>query len=421
VTVRRHLPLRASTRRFACASAVSFFAACSDGVPQAAAPAPVGRNACTTFAVIESDYQSTNVALVSSSAELLADSLISSSAQAPGLSAALSGDVVLPNEAPPSGDLVLLIRAPGGVITWMNAGSTQVRAQLNVGAGFSANPHDYLEIDTQKAYVTRFGHNPNPGKRAFDSGSDVLIVDPKSAQITGTIDLRPYAGQVLARPERMVRVGSTVFVLLARLNASYTESADGMVLAIDAQSNTVTANQTLVGARNCTGIASSPDGKRLAVTCSGVYPSRLAADPKADRARQREQSALLVLSSADLSETMRVVAAATGDTEGPYATAVAFASNDILLATTAGELAIGLPDRVLRVSLTGGPVQLAHKASTAFTLGDLRCESSCGSRCMFTDASSSGLWIFEQPLGAATLQLRRGKVLVPRGLGGFGK
>jgi hypothetical protein len=303
----------------------------------------------------------------------------------------------------------------------MNAGSTQVRAQLNVAAGFNANPHDYLEIDAHKAYVTRFGHNPSPGKRAFDTGSDVLIVDPTSARVTGSIDLRSYAGQVLARPERMVRIGDTVYVLLARLNASYTESEDGMVLAIDAPTNAVTASQTLRGARNCTGIARSPDGNRLAITCSGVYPARLAADPSADRSRQRAQSAVVLLSSADLSETLRVSAAATGTTEGPYATTLAFANNDLLLAATVGDLTLGLPDRIVRIPLAGGPAQLAYEATAAFALGDLRCEGACGSRCMFTDATSAGLWVFEQPRAAPQLRLRRGKVLVPRGLGGFGK
>ena len=41
--------------------------------------------------------------------------------------------------------------------------TADVLAQLSVGTGFASNPHDYLEVAADKAYVTRYDSNPHPG------------------------------------------------------------------------------------------------------------------------------------------------------------------------------------------------------------------------------------------------------------------
>src|SRR5262249_49627102 len=138
--------------------------------------------------VASSDYTSTNVSLLSPAGSILSEILISSGSTTTGLSTALSGDVILPLAAPPSGRVVLLPPS-ASVLTWVDPTTAAVTAQLSVRTGFLSNPYDYLEVAPDKAYVTRFESNPQPGKEAFDGGGDVLVIDPQSFALRGRVDL----------------------------------------------------------------------------------------------------------------------------------------------------------------------------------------------------------------------------------------
>ena len=160
------------------------------------------------FIVISSDYQSTNVSLLDTSGKTVSESIISSGSADPGLTAALSGDVVAPTMTQQQDAFVLVDRFPAATLTWVDLKTTQVRTQLNVGTGFAANPQDYLHIGDSKGYVSRYERNPLAGQQPYDEGDDVLVIDPSTASIKARIGLEALREDgVLARPGRMVQSG----------------------------------------------------------------------------------------------------------------------------------------------------------------------------------------------------------------------
>ena len=126
--------------------------------------------------IIDSDYQSTNVSVISVADNLLSGSLISTGSTPPGLTEALSGDVVLPLTKPPSGKVVLIDQGNDALV-WVDPGTGDVLEDLSVATGFSSNPSDYLEVSNTKAYVARYTTNLGAGKQSFDEGGDILVVD----------------------------------------------------------------------------------------------------------------------------------------------------------------------------------------------------------------------------------------------------
>ncbi len=130
-----------------------------------------------TVAIL-TDFMSTQVALLSLEGVVQSkDFLSTASTMASGVAFALSGDVVLPHTPPLSGHVVLIDQLGSNVITWANPATAKVYAQLPVDTGFGSNPYDYLETSATTAFVTRWGNNLKPGQQAFDSGSDVLVLD----------------------------------------------------------------------------------------------------------------------------------------------------------------------------------------------------------------------------------------------------
>jgi len=95
--------------------------------------------------VANSDFTSTNISVLSPAGSVLSESIISSASAPPGLTTALSGDVVFPLEPTP-GVIVLIDRFPNSVVTSVDPSTAMVMKQLPVGTGFAANPHDYLAV-----------------------------------------------------------------------------------------------------------------------------------------------------------------------------------------------------------------------------------------------------------------------------------
>src|SRR5262249_16761171 len=141
------------------------------------------------------------ISLLSPMGAILSEIFISSGSTSTGLSTPLSGDVVLPFEAPSSGRVVLLDRYPNSVLTWVDAATAMVEGQLSVRTAFASNPQDYLELSAHRAYVSRFETNSKAGAEPNDGGGDLLIVDPQNFSITGRIDLAtPSDGDFEPRP-----------------------------------------------------------------------------------------------------------------------------------------------------------------------------------------------------------------------------
>src|SRR6202142_3349207 len=91
--------------------------------------------------VASSDFVSTNISVLSPSGALLSETILSSGSATPGLTAALSGDVIFPLARTP-GEIVLIDQFPNAVLTWVDPSSAKGLRQMNVGTGFSANPHE---------------------------------------------------------------------------------------------------------------------------------------------------------------------------------------------------------------------------------------------------------------------------------------
>src|SRR5262249_35665325 len=150
----------------------------------------------------------------------------------------LSGDVV-PASGSFADELVIIDRFPASVLSWVDLRSARVRAQLSVATGFAANPHDYAALSATKAYVARYEPNLAPGSAPFDSGSDVLVIDPSAPSITASIDLTPAMRgedpKYYPRPDRMALIAGKLYVLSSGYTLDFLEAADSRVVVIDTE------------------------------------------------------------------------------------------------------------------------------------------------------------------------------------------
>jgi hypothetical protein len=251
-----------------CASAL---AACAGDDPEGAVDvvaAPAGRG----LGVVHSDYTSASVSLVDPKTfAVVKDNCIGSGSRAPKLSVALSGDVVLPSAPQPGGELVVIDRKVNGTITWLDPATCDVLRQVVIGDGWSSNPQDLLAVSADKAYVPRYQSNPTKA----DEGNDLLIIDPRDGTKKGRIALAPYAttndtAAIQPRPARGLVHGGKVYVALNNLSADYMAAGAGRVVIVDPATDQVTGTIDPPGLENCGSIALAGEGKLL-VTCSGDF------------------------------------------------------------------------------------------------------------------------------------------------------
>ncbi|WP_129579054.1 MULTISPECIES: hypothetical protein [Sorangium] len=361
---------------------------------------PCGRGAV----VVSSDYQSTNVSLVSWDGAVLSASIVSSGSSSPGLASPLSGDVVVPT-TPVRGDRLALLDRSASVLTWIDVRSGEPAGQLTLATAFRANPQDYVEVSPGKAYVTRHEPNLDPDAAPIDGGSDVLVVDPGARAIVGRIDLAPaLAGEdpgFYPRPGRAVLVGDSLYVLLTATSLDFVASAESRLVEIDARSDAIREVTVLEGLHGCGGLAASAGGSRLAVVCPGTFGG--------DATSNAGEAGLVVLARRDgrLVEEARWTAAELG--AGTPGFSVAFASEDRLLFSTLGRdaLSAGGPvdDTLTSVELAGSapergdPEVLLRSKELPFSLGEVRCAEACG-RCLAADAETDGGVVHRFDVGA---------------------
>jgi hypothetical protein len=233
--------------------------------------AVVGDELCPAGVVaVLSDFMSTQIALLDKDGTLLSESFTSSgSTAASGLAAPLSGDVVAPSTRTQGGEVVLLDRYGTNVVTWVDAASAEVRAQLPVGSGFESNPRDYLELSATKAYIPRWGENAEAGEDPYERGGDVLIVDPTMPEITGLIEL-PREDDLPPRPSSITLLGTQALVVLQRLAADFASQGSSQLVAIDTETDEIAWQITLDGLEGCGRVMLSPSGKTMALGCTGT-------------------------------------------------------------------------------------------------------------------------------------------------------
>jgi hypothetical protein len=138
--------------------------------------------------------------------------------------------------------------------------------QFSVGNG--SNPQDIAFVSPTKAYVTRLG-SPR-----------LLIVNPATGDSLGAISLAAFAdADGIPDMDRMIRVGSRLFVALERL-ANFQPTDASVVVAIDTQTDTVIDTDpstpgvqpiALPGTNPTTVFDYDPASRRLIIGCTGRY------------------------------------------------------------------------------------------------------------------------------------------------------
>ena len=231
--------------------------------------------------VISSDYLSSSVGFLNDSAEVLIPRWLHSGTTAPGLSTALSGDVVLPTEAPPPGELLLIdrlgvdlitrIAVPGGVVLGQHATAAGFPGQ----AAFRSNPHDAIYLSASRLLVSRFEPNIAPDAPRLNRGNDLIEIDLLTNTIVRRIDFgeldQNLAGRRLyARPSRMVSRGADLLVGLGRLSLDFRHTGAGAVAFLPRDLSQAPTAFPLPEASGCSHVAPVPGVETLAlVTCTG--------------------------------------------------------------------------------------------------------------------------------------------------------
>jgi hypothetical protein len=227
------------------------------------------------LAVISSDFdKSISVSLVDPvKRTVLHDDCITGGTGSPSLSFTLSADAVLPSRPQPTHDLVVIDRG-NSALTWLDPKTCAIRQQLAVGPGGLAgvNPHDFITVSAEKAYVTRY----NTTDSASDPGEDLLIVNPMTATVTGRIDLSSYAapvpGKVItAQPDRGLMVAGKVYVSLGSQDALYSAAGEGRLVVVDAATDQVTGTVPLTGMKGCSALEYLAASNTLFVACGGSF------------------------------------------------------------------------------------------------------------------------------------------------------
>ena len=258
--------------RWAFLAISSCFFACNFTPAQTTGGADLpARGACPRgLAVVSSDFASSEIALLSPRGEVASAAFMSSaSTAASSLAAPLSGDLDAVASRLRPNELVLIDRHGTNVLTFVDAKTAIVRGQLPVGGeGFESNPQDYLELDEHRALVPRLGENNLPGRQPFDTGSDLLVIDPSVPVITGSIPL-PRRSGFLPNPVAVTRVADDLLVTLQHARANYSGMADSEIVAFSAHDQSVRYRLSLSGLRNCGRVEVAPSGRFLAVACTG--------------------------------------------------------------------------------------------------------------------------------------------------------
>ncbi len=343
-------------------------AGCGEGGGGGAAGGPEGPVPGRGLVVVASDYLSTSVSIVEpDEGEVVWDGIIHSGSTEPGLSTALSGDVVSASSAHPDGLVTLIDRYPNGVVSLVRPQDGRVVGQLSVATGFAANPQDVTYLDpTGLAYVSRFGHGPADSGLA--AGDDLLLVrlGVEERGVLDRIDLRPLASEVDGervppRPARMASAEGLVWVVLACLGQDFSTGGPGVLVGLDPSTHRVVARVELPGTRNCMGLVAGPGG--LWVACSGIV-----AQPE----EQLGWSALVQVPLSGGGEPGDpVVYRARDYADRPIGFELGVAPWGEVAMITFGSLPDGPPDRLGFVNPQDGAVTGWFEAGGAFSLGGM--------------------------------------------------
>ena len=314
------------------------------------------------LAVVGSDYFSSSVSIVDIVAgELFYEGIVDSGSALPGLTMALSGDVVLPSSPSPDNTLIIIDRYPNSVLTLIDPETLLVRRQISVATGFGANPHDVLMLDEHEAWVTRYERNARAGREDFDQGEDILIIDPTTGEIIGRIDLMACADDGLqARADRLLRIGDRVWVSLNHLAKNFMVSGPARFAEVDIATRSVVRVVEAPGVRNCEGMVYDEAAKRIYSTCSSLFRFGVSFEP--------ETSGVIELDPAATDGNPRLLLDAWDGVGRPFGFAIDLFDGRVVVRRF-GDPDENIPDRLVAIDPGTGEQTLVHTSTSAFGLG----------------------------------------------------
>jgi hypothetical protein len=345
-------------------------------------------------AVVSSDFQSSELALLTPAGSVKSAAFLSSaSTAATSLAAPLSGDIGVASARSRPGELVIVDRFGTNVLTFVDTRTAIVRAQLPIGTGFEANPQDYVELSEHLALVPRLGENASPGRQPFDAGSDVLVVDPSVPRIIDAWPM-PRKDGYLPNPVALTPLGADVLVTLHHARANYSDMAESELVAISIVDQRLRYRLPLSGLKNCGRAQPSPSGSVLAVACSAfVDRNGAVAEPAA--------SGLVLLDARPPQPVELARFAALELAGGPIQSGIEFVSERVVLFKTQTALGADRDNQLFSLDLETGEARLLATAArdesalgVGIAFGGMSCHAGCGDPCLVADLSRGKLLRF---------------------------
>jgi len=351
-------------------------------------------------AIVSSDFMSSEVALLAANGDVKSPAFMSSaSTTATNLSTPFSGDLSVASARSRPGELVFVDRFGTNVLTFVDTRSAVVRAQLPVGTGFEANPQDYYELSEHQAFVPRLNENKSPGREPFDSGSDLLIVDPSVPKVTGSLAM-PRNEDYRPNPVGLTEVGGDVLVTLQHARPNFSGMGESELVAVPIVEPRVRYRLPLTGMKNCGRAELSPSRTRLLVACS-AFVDRFGA------VAEPEHSGLVLLDAQ--SDPVRELArfSALELVGGPVQSSVEFVDERLVLFKTQTALGAERDNQLFTLDLETGQTSLLATAARdqnglgyGVAFGGMSCRAGCGDPCLVADKSRGKLLRFELREGA---------------------
>ena len=355
---------------------------CGDGSGGASTAALAALEATPRYAVVGTDFSSSSIAMFDEDFVAIDESWLNSGTTYPGLVAALSGDVVLPNRQAGDGTLAVVDRRLTDVVSrfFVPSGDLngQVRTHGDAGdSGFSSNPQDFIFAGAQSAWVSRYESNLNPSASPVNRGNDLIEVNPDDMSLTGArIDLSaldttatvstpggPIEVDVFARPSRGVLVGSTLVVGLDRISANFDAAGSGMVAVIDLEDQSV-VGLGLPGLQSCGNAGPVPGAPtKVVVACVGF------AQPFGDEPQVRASSGIAMLDVGESGVTIDRVWRVADHPEDPIAVNSVVAIDDHRVVGVATGNFATTDDELYLLDLVNETQDFVHASSDSFVIG----------------------------------------------------
>ncbi|MGF1507980.1 MAG: hypothetical protein ACFB9M_00605 [Myxococcota bacterium] len=259
-----------------------------------------------TFGVVRGDFSTTSIAVLAPDGSILDPAILDSGSTPPGLTTALSGDVVLANVRPADGVLNIVDRLMTDAVTRFEISTETVLGQVSAqpSESFASNPQDFALVADDSGWISRFNVNLDETADPLDQGNDIVEFDPTTFELTGErVDLSsfdstgtaqtddgPAEVDVFARPGLVALRGDTLVVGLTLLSFGFDAASQGFVALVDVETSNVVGLELPEGLQNCGDARVVPETSDLVmIGCQGF------AQPFGDPPQVRASSGVVVV------------------------------------------------------------------------------------------------------------------------------